>query len=50
MISPEEQNKKPYALPVQCLAYASLGDDEVRKIFDSLAKEMTSRGMKAAGM
>ena len=42
MISPEERNKNPYALPVQCLAYASLGDNKVHRIFDSLAEEVTS--------
>ena len=50
MISPEERNKKPYALPVQCLAYVSLGDRAVRRICDVLIKEMTDRGMKVAGM
>ena len=49
-ISPEERNKKPYALPVQCLAYISLGDMAVRRICDVLIKEMTDRGMKVAGM
>ena len=50
MISPVEQNKKPYALPVQCLAYVSLGDMAVQRICDLLIKEMTDRGMKVAGM
>ena len=49
MISPEERNKKPYAIPVQCLAYSSLGDEAVRKICDALIKEMTSQGMEVAG-
>ena len=50
MISLEERNKKPYALPVQCLAYVSLGDMAVRRICDVLIKEMDDRGMKVAGM
>lgn len=49
MISPEQRNRKPYALPVQCLAYASLRDEGVRSICDTLIKEMTNRGMKVAG-
>ena len=49
MISPEERTRKPYALPVQCLAYVSLGDMAVRRICDVLIKEMSARGMKVAG-
>lgn len=49
MISPEERTKKPYALPVQCMAYVSLGDMTVRRICDVLIKEMSARGMKVAG-
>lgn len=49
MISPEERNKKPYALPVQCLAYVSLRDLATRGICDALIKEMTKREMKVAG-
>ena len=49
MISPEERNKKPYALPVQCVAYHSLKDEAVRSLVNSMIKEMTSRGMKVAG-
>ena len=29
LISPEERNKKPYALAVQCIAYKSIEDIEV---------------------
>lgn len=49
MISPEERNKKPYALPVQCLAYDSLPDETVRSISNALIQEMSTRGMKVAG-
>lgn len=49
MISPEERTRKPYAIPVQCLAYASLGDMAVRRICDALIKEMNARSMKVAG-
>ena len=50
MISTEERNRKPYALPVQCLAYVSLGDMAVRRICEAVMKEMSRRGMKIAGM
>ena len=49
MISPEERNRKPYAIPVQCLAYTSLTDGAVRRICDALIKEMAHRDMKVAG-
>ena len=49
MISPEARNKKPYAVPVQCIPYSSLTDEEVRLLCDKLIKEMTSRGMRVAG-
>ena len=50
MISPEQPTSKPYALPVQCIAYKSLKDSEVRKIANKLVKEMSLRGMKVAGI
>ena len=50
MISPEQRTSKPYALAVQCIAYKSLKDSEVRKIANKLVKEMSLRGMKVAGM
>ena len=50
MISPEQRTSKPYALPVQCIAYKSLKDSEVRKIANELVKEMSLRGMKVAGI
>ena len=49
MISPEERNQKPYALPVQCIPYVSLKDDEVRAMFDEVIQYMTGKGMKIAG-
>ena len=49
LISPEERNKKPYALAVQCIAYKSIRDSEVRQICNKVVKEMTVRGMKVAG-
>ena len=49
LISPEERNKKPYALAIQCIAYKSIKDSEVRQICNKVLKEMTVRGMKVAG-
>ncbi len=46
MIIPEERNRKPYALPVQCIPYVGLKDDQVRQIFDVVITYMTSKGMK----
>ena len=49
MTSPEERNRKAYALPVQCMPYIGLKDDEVRNIFDTVIQYMSSKGMKVAG-
>ena len=49
MISPEERNSKPYALTVQCIAYKSIKDSEIRAICNKLIKEMHARKMKVAG-
>ena len=50
LISPEERNKKPYALAVQCIAYKSIKDNEVRQICNKVVKEMAARQMKIAGL
>lgn len=50
MISPEERDSKPYALPIQCLTYKSLKDLEVRQIANKVVEEMVARKMKVAGM
>ena len=49
MISPEQRSRKPYALPVQCVPYSSLGDEDVRSLCDKLIREMVNCGMKVAG-
>ena len=46
MISPEQRNREPYALPVQCVPYVSLGDEIVRSICDKVITEMNGCGMK----
>ena len=50
MISTEERNRKPYALPVQCLPYKGLKDSEIWDIGNKVIQEMHKRGMKVAGM
>lgn len=50
MISPEERNLKPYAMPIQCIPYAGLGDMQVRSLIDKVVEEMKKRGMKIAGV
>ena len=49
MISTEGRTKKPYALPAQCIPYASLTDSECRKLMDGVIVEMKKRNMKVAG-
>ena len=50
MISPEGRNKKPYALPIQCIPYKGLSDAKVRCLANAVIEEMTKRNMKVAGM
>ena len=49
MISTETRNKKPYALPIQCIPYTSFKDSEVRELLNVVIREMTLLGMKVAG-
>ena len=49
MISPEQRNQKPYALPVQCIPCASLKESDIRRLTSELAAEMVKRGMKVVG-
>ncbi|XP_065893244.1 uncharacterized protein [Dysidea avara] len=49
MISSESRNKKPYALPVQCIPYSGLKEVELRRLISGLCKEMTTLGMKVSG-
>ena len=49
MISNEERNKKPYALPIQCLPYKGLLDSKVRELANHIITEMVQRKMKVAG-
>ena len=49
MISESRWVKKPYAIPVQCLPYASISDNKLRLLTDKIKLEMNRRGMKAVG-
>lgn len=50
MISTESRNRKPYALPVQCIPYSSFKDSKIRVVLNSVIREMISLGMKVAGL
>ena len=43
--SPEERDVKPYAMPIQCLAYKSLKDSE-----DNVVEKLLARKIKVAGI
>ena len=49
MISSELRNRKPYAVPVQCVPYAGLRESEMRGMVTLLVREMVKVGMKVAG-
>lgn len=49
MVSSEARNKKPYALPVQCIPYAGLREVDLRRLINDLCKEMISLGMNVSG-
>ena len=49
MISSELRNRKPYALPVQCIPYAGLNEGSMRRLINELVKEMIGCGMKVSG-
>lgn len=49
MISSELRDRKPYALPVQCIPYAGLNEGNMRRLINELVKEMVGRGMKVSG-
>ena len=49
MVSPESRNRKPYALPVQCLPIRALRVQQVRDIVHKLIALMVERQMNVAG-
>lgn len=50
MISTEDRRRKPYALPVQCIPYKSIGDAAVRELANKIISEMVKRKMNVAGI
>jgi len=50
MISAEQRNRKPYAVPVQCVPNAGLKEKDIRGLVSALCSQMTQFGMKVAGM
>ena len=50
MVGTVDRCHKPYSLPVQCIPYKGLPDQQARKLADAVVAEMTSRGMKVAGI
>ena len=49
MISDEQRNYKPYAIPVRVVTYKSITDDKVLKLKEELKDAMTQIGMKVVG-
>ena len=49
MISTETRQRKPYALPVQCLPIAALKDRQARELANKVISSMLERNMKVAG-
>jgi len=49
MISPEQRDRKPYAIPVQCVPYSGLKEGDIRTLVSALCKKMKSFNMKVSG-
>lgn len=49
MISPEGRQRKPYALPIQCVPYTGLTEKQARVIVNKVIQEMHDRGMQVTG-
>ena len=49
MISSEIRDRKPYALPVQCVPYTGLKEKDIRRLENELIKVMVLYGMNVAG-
>lgn len=45
MVSSELRQRKPYALPVQCLPYCGLNEKDIRRIISNLINEMVKASM-----
>ena len=49
MISHERRDRKPYALPVQCLPYVGMSEAKMRSLANNIIQEMVNRKMNVAG-
>ena len=49
MISSSLRDRKPYAIPIQCLPYASLKESDMRRLVNNIITEMVNLGMTVAG-
>lgn len=49
MISSEFRDRKPYALPVQCISYAGLTETNMRNMVTNLVTQMVTCGLSVAG-
>lgn len=50
MIGSELRNRKPYALPVQCLPYAGMNEKDICRLISNLIREMVKLHMSVRGM
>jgi len=49
MLSSDLRDRKPYALPVQCLPYGGLKEVDMRRLITDLCRTMVSFGMNVSG-
>ena len=50
MISAEDRQRKPYALPVQRIPYKGMRDTMVSELANKIISEMVKQKMNVAGM
>ena len=50
MISAQDRQRKPYALPVQCIPYKGMRDTMVCELANKIISEIVKQKMYVAGM
>jgi len=50
MISPNERNRKPYALPISCIPYVGLTETRARAHISQVVKQMCKQGLLVEGI
>lgn len=50
MISSELRDRKPFAIPIQCIPYKGLGEENIRTLTRAVITEMVAHGMKISGI